>query len=298
MPDASFLPTRVPPIEARRLRAAKLSDVPAPAEVLAKHFAGAAGPFDVQVAELTALGRRAVLAMEANKPTSEARPLALVVDDGNGVVWSKDHPIGGITPPVGPVAIAAAPRGRVAMAACDPPTNVIALRLWDSDGFPFADFQAMTGATSCDALALLFWPDHGWLIVAAGAGATRARLIKESGGPAWGDALDVGVRSRPGAVSAPSLAADTDESFVLVQLAQPTAEPGSPFHALAFRYDAYGTAIWKEAVDLGELARPPAPGEKVKIVPASPGVRVTLPSGAELEVRPSGDKVSRGRAQP
>ena len=50
---------------------------------------------------------------------------------------------------------------------------------------------------------------------------------------------------------------DTDDSFVLVQIAQPTAQPGSPFHVLAFRYDSEGTPIWKGAIDLGELPPPP-----------------------------------------
>src|SRR5262249_38723644 len=155
-------------------------------------------------AELTAAGRRIVLVMEAGKPTSDARPIALVIDDKSGVVWSKQRPIAGIMPPVGPIAIAPGPLGRVALAACDPPTSLVALRLWDDDGSPFADFQALTGVESCDALTLLYWPEHGWIVVAARPGVTRARLIKESGGPAWGDGLDLGVRSKPDLVAAPS----------------------------------------------------------------------------------------------
>ncbi|MDF2693752.1 MAG: hypothetical protein K0S65_2135 [Labilithrix sp.] len=302
VPDAGFTLTTVPAVEARRSRVARLSDDASLAGargLLEKQFAGAAGPFDVATAELTALGRRAVLVSEAGKPNmSDARPIALVLDENNAVLWSRERPIAGILAPVGPIAIAAAPLGRVALAACDPPTGVVALRLWDDDGSPFADFQALSGVESCDALSLLYWPRRGWIVVTARAGVTRARLLSESGAPAWGEGLDLGVRSKPGAVAAPSLAADTDDSFVLVQMVQPDAAEGSPFHALAFRYDSRGTAIWKAAVDLGALSRAPAPGERVKLAPTSPGVRVTLPSGAEMDLRPSGDRVSRPRAQP
>ncbi len=304
VPDAGFTLTRVAPTEARRARIGKLASDPAIAgskearALLEKHFEGAPGPFDLQTTELTAAGRRVVLVAESGKPTSDARPIALVLRDDGAVLWSKERPVAGIMPPVGPIAIAPAPLGRVAIAACDPPTSLVALRIWDDDGSPFADFQALSGVESCDALSLLFWPGRGWIVVAARPGVTRARLIKESGAPAWGEGLDLGVRSRPGAVAAPSLAADTDDSFVLVQIAQPSAAEGSPFHTLAFRYDDRGMPIWKAAIDLGELPKAPAPGERVVLALTHPGVRVTIPSGTEIDVRPSGDAVTRRRAPP
>src|SRR5262249_7832491 len=96
----------------------------------------------------------------------------------------------------------------------------------------------------------------GWAAVPRPPGRTARRSLPEPGTGAWGDGLDLGVRARAGEISQPSLAADTDDTFVLVQVARPTAEPGSPFHALAFRYDSRGASIWREAVDLGELSRP------------------------------------------
>ena len=303
IPDGGFTLTGAVPTEARRARLSKLADDATIAgssdarALVEKHFSGAPGPFDVQTAELTASGRRALLVAESGKPTSDARPLAFVVDDRGAVLWSKEHPVAGIMAPVGPIAIAPAPLGRVALAACDPPTSVVALRLWDDDGSPFADFQALSQIESCDALSLLYWPRQGWVLVTARPGVTRARLIKENGAPAWGDGLDLGVRSREGAVAAPNIAADTDDSFVLVQLAQPSAVAGSPFHALAFRYDTLGNPIWKGPIDLGRLPKAPASGERVKLSPTSPGVRVTLPSGVEVDLRPSGDFVTRPRAQ-
>lgn len=297
--DAGFELAAVDPVEARRARVQRFGDHEALRgldAVLERHFGG--GPhagFDVQVAELTAAGRRVVLVSEAGKPTSEARPIAIVARD-DGVVWSKERPVAGIMAPVGPIAIAPAPLGRVALAACDPPTNVVALRIWDDDGTPFADFEALP-VDGCEALSLLYWPDRGWIIVAVRAGATRAQLVGENGSRRWGLGLDLGARSRPGAIAPASLAADTDDTFVLVQMVQPSGEDGSPFHALAFRYDTRGTPIWRATVDLKKLDRPPAPGERVRVSPTRPGVRVTLPSGAEVDVRPSGDVIPRGRAR-
>jgi hypothetical protein len=121
-------------------------------------------------------------------------------------------------------------------------------------------------------------------------------LLTESGSLGWGRGLDLGVRSSPLAIAPASLAADTEETFVLVQAVQPSRVAGSPFHALAFRYDALGAAIWPAAVDLGELSRAPLPGERVALTPLEPaGVHATLRGVIDVSVRPSGD-VTRGRA--
>lgn len=247
-----------------------------------KHFTIAPHGFEVQRTPMTAKGRTATLAfLKGMDAPAEWNPFIVVSDEKGAVVWQRDNPVGGIKPPIGPMAIAPAAHGRLALAVCDPPTGVVALRLFDDDGAPFADFQAMQ-IESCDALALMYWPKRGWILVAARAGVTKARLIKESGSPGWANPVDVGVRSPADAVSVPSLAGDTDDSFVLVQVAQPTATPGSPFHALAFRYDAEGTAIWKQATDLGETQ----PGRAV-VTSRSPGVHVKL-ANKELDVKPSG----------
>jgi hypothetical protein len=301
--DAAILArTRVAPAEARRSRIAKFVEDPSLAgstPTLEKHFPAASpAGFDVQSAELSVGKRRAILVSEAGKPTSQAAPIVVVVDEEGRVAWSKDHPIGGVLPPVGPLAIAAGPDGRVALAICDPPTKTAALRLWDDDGSPFADFQVLE-LDGCDALSLLYWPRRGWIVVAATAGSTRARLVTESGSLGWGRGLDLGARSRPGAIAAPSLAVDTDESFVLVQLVQPSATEGSAFHALAFRYDAQGSAIWAAAVDLGELPRQPVAGERATLRRLSPvGVHASVRGLLEVDVRPSGDVNRRREAAP
>lgn len=280
--------TPVPAQEARRTRVAKLTDEPAlGAPELAKAIP-AAPAYDVQLTSLARDGRRAALVSIAGQHGPDAKPFLAVVEESGAVTWTRDRPAGGILPPYGAIALAAGPKGRVALAVCDEPTRSVALRLIDDDGSPFADVQALE-VDACDDVSLLYWPHHGFLLVAVSAGTTRARLFTETGSFGWGRGLDLGARSRPGLIAPASLAADTDDSFVLVQAAQPTGE--GAFHALAFRYDASGAPIWKAAIDLGELR---AKNERLVVEPVVPaGVRVRG-AGMDVEVRPSGDV--RGRA--
>jgi hypothetical protein len=291
-PSNAIVPAKVEPIEALRSRVTRFADEPAldgATELLERHFAGARSSYDVQTTPLTAAGRRIVLISESDKPTSDARPFAFVAA-GPNVLWSKERPVAGIMPPVGPIAIAPAPAGRVALAACDPPTSILALRIWDDDGSPFADFQALA-IEDCKALSLLYWPRHGWIVVDAYVGATRAQMLDENGGQKWRQGIDVGVRSRASALAPASLAADTDDSFVLVQVAAPSGADNGPLHALAFRYDARGNPLWPAPIDLGDVGR--AAGARVQLVPANPGVRVTLPNGRALDLRPTGEIARR-----
>jgi hypothetical protein len=252
---------------------------------LRAQFGGAIPP--VLVVESAALpgGRRALLVADGGKDgAAQERPMVLVVDEANALVWTKDRPAAGITPPVGQLAIAAAPRGRVMMAVCDPPTSVVALREWDTDGSPFADFHALD-VEACEAVSLLYWPRHGWIVVAARADGLRAQLLQESGGLAWGRGIPVGARWRT--VAPAALAADTDDSFVLAQYA---AAAGAVDRAMAFRYDARGAPLWQAAVDLGEVPRV-APGEeRVVLEPGMNGVvRATLAGGRVVEIAASGE---------
>jgi hypothetical protein len=298
-------PSAAPPrnaiaaLEARRSRVTRLAEPQLRGVAgLENHFdGGSPAGYDLQDAELNVGHRHALLVSEADKPTSQARPFLVVVDERGAAVWTRAHPIGGILPPVGPLAIAGGPRGRVALAACDPPTKAVALRLWDDDGSPFADFQVLDGV-ACDSVSVLFWPKHGWIVVAVAADSTRARFVTEDGSLGWGRGLELGVRSRPLALAPASLAADTDETFVLVQIAQPTAAPGTPFHALAFRYDTRGAPIWPAAIDLGEVGGAAfATGVRAVLGRISPaGVHVTVGNAFDVDLRPSGDVSRRGRA--
>lgn len=287
-PTVTHHATPVLPQEARRARITKLADEPAlVAPELAKAIPSAPA-YDVQVTGLARDGRRAALVSIAGQRGPDAKPFLAVIEASGAVAWTRDRPAGGILPPYGAIALAAGPKGRVALAICDEPTRSVALRLIDDDGSPFADVQALE-VDACADVSLLYWPHHGFILVAVSEGTTRARLFTESGSFGWGRGLDLGARSRPGLVAPVSLAADTDDSFVLVQAAQPTGE--GAFHALAFRYDAAGAPIWKTAVDLGELR---ARNERLAVEPVVPaGVRVRA-TGMDVEVRPSGDV--RGRA--
>lgn len=294
-PTVSHLASPVSPVEARRRTITKLADEPllaAGGDVLARQVPAAPG-YDVQLVDLACDGRHAALIAKRGARGVESLPFLAVLDDHGAVAWTRDRPAGGIMPPFGSIALAPGPKGKVALAVCDEPTRTVALRLLDDDGSPFADFPSLE-VDACDEVSLLYWPHHGWIVVAASAGTTRARLVTESGAFGWGRGLDLGARSRPQAIAPASLAADTEDSFVLVQVVQPSGEVASPFHALAFRYDAAGAPIWKAAVDLGELGGVAAP-DRVVLEPTVPvGVRARLGSALDVEVQPSGDL--KGRA--
>ncbi|HEY8075522.1 MAG TPA: hypothetical protein VIF62_15465 [Labilithrix sp.] len=268
--------THASPVEARHLRTAHLADEPllAPnAAALRAHFGGEPSRYGIDVAEVGR--RRALLVVDDTKPPSDATPIVLFTSDTGAPVWVKERPAAGILAPAGPLAIAPGPHGRVAFAAFDAPTSSVALRLWDEDGAPFADFSAMD-ADACDFLSVLYWPRVGWILVAVKAGATRAQLLRESGQLAWRRGIDIGARPR--IPSRASLAIDTDDSFVLVERAQVDGDRDRVF---AFRYDVSGNVLWPSPLDLGETKLPR--GERVPLVRPRYGVvRATLDPGTKF----------------
>ncbi|HSO36668.1 MAG TPA: hypothetical protein VLT33_29285 [Labilithrix sp.] len=277
-------------MEARRSSVARAAAEPALAghvELIKKQLGGVMpAAIGMQATELTDARRRAVLLGAERRDGTLESPMVLLVDDQNALLWSKERPAAGIKPPVTAIAIASGPEGRFAIAVCDPPTSTVALRLWDDDGSPFADFSALETKT-CDALSLLYWPTHGWVIVAAGPTETRAQLVTDAGGMAWGPGKVLGARWR---TTAPvTLAADTASSLILVQYSQSPGVDRDADHALAFRYDAAGAPLWPSPVDLGAVRRI-APGqERITLNRTSDGVlRATLGSG-QVELRSNGE---------
>ena len=237
--DAAPSPrTRIEHPHVEALRAVVTKDDPwlAPhAEVLKTHFGTIPAKLTVQKVDI---GRRYVL-IEGDKP------LFLVIDEGDRLAWKKDRPAAGITPPVGQLAIASGPKGRSAMAICDPPTKWIALRLLDDEGFPFADLQALEGP--CESIGLFYWQHHGWIVTSAKAGdLTKAQLITEDGKLAWEKDRTFGARWR--SLGAPTLANDGKGSFMWVQMAGIDSDPDQ---ILAYRYDADGNSLWPKAVNVG-----------------------------------------------
>ncbi len=284
---------RLPPIEARRAKATRVEDDPAlvaAAGELRKHFGGTIPrELALQIADRPEGRGRALLVTDATKAGGD--PFALAVDAAGALKWTKERPAAGIVPPIGPLAIAAGPSGRVVLAVCDPPTTRVALRLWDEDGSPFADFDAMD-MDDCTAVSVLYWARRGWVVVASRAGTTRAQLVSESGALVWRRGTDVGARSVTGAPA--SLAADSDESFVLVQYGALSAEPGARPHALAFRYDVHGEPLWPAPADLG-AAPTTRPDDRIVLTRPKPGVvHATLAKGVEIEVTSNGTVTNRG----
>ena len=104
-------------------------------------------------------------------------------------------------------------------------------------------------------------------------------------GLAWPSGLDVGVRSREGAIARPSLVFDTDDTFLVAQIAQPSAEPTSPFHMMVFRYDAEGTAIWPQAVSIP--LKSGAAGQTAKMQRRHDGVVIST-AERSVVIKPSG----------
>lgn len=264
---------------------------------LRRHFAAAAADAGaasaafaslvVESVPLTAAGRRAWL-FEGGDAPHRLAPYAVVTDERGHVLWSKDRAIGGITPPVGELALASGPSNRVVLAACDAPTSSVAARVWDDDGTPFADFEALE-LDGCEHVSVLYWPRHGWIIVASTtATGPRAQLLTESGRLAFGGSAGVAIGATWRAAAPVSLALDTPESFVAVQYAR------SPDHALAFRYDANGAALWPAPVDLGAVAGVKPGSERVPVARPRDGVvRATLADGAVVEIGSSGDVLRR-----
>lgn len=289
--------------EARRASVDRLADERAlddNAAALRAHF-GEALParLSVQSVELPSAGggRRLVL-VDDGAAAAPKKPLLWMLDAPSTIAWSKDRPIAGITPPVGPIAIAGGPSGRVALAACDPPTSWVALRLWDGDGAPFADFEVMQ-VERCEALSLFYWPKRGWVVAVARPGApSLAQLVTESGAMAWGRGLPLG---RARAAAAPlSIAADTADTVIVVQIAASAGasddgkQPGEP--VVATRHDAAGLALWPSPVALGRVRDLGAGDARIPLARLREGVvKATLPGGGDVEITSAGDVRRRAR---
>jgi hypothetical protein len=271
-----------PPAEAQRSVLHRPEDAPAiaahVATLRARLDAGVAWPLEVQTTRLAG-DRRAALVYGDPRDRS---PVLLVLDAKDGLLWGRDRPLAGTRQIVTEMAVMPGPRGEVALAWCDIPTQIVALRRWSPEGIPLADFE-LASVDVCEALSAIYWPGRGFLAVASQHGAARAQLLDEAGKRAWGaSAIELPWKARP---SAPvSIAVDTDVSVMLFQVGDLAREGGgaAPDRVLAMRYDTLGTALWARPIDLG-----PAPSSEVGAASpriaaarAEPGsVRVSLGSG-------------------
>jgi hypothetical protein len=257
--------------------------------VLEKHFGGQV-PFPLAFQVVSAgPGRSSVLLQAAS---GEARALAFVIDAAGAVAWTKEHPLGGVKPGVSEPSLAAGPDGHVCLAWCNASSDSVALRRWAEDGGAFADYDALH-VDACNALSVLFWPGHGWLLAVAWHGGATLQLVTLNGGHAFGND---GMRL-PWMYRAPapvSLALDTPDSLLLFRLGQ-SGDEGSPEYVFANRYSPEGRPMWPGPLSLKRLTdQTRDPSVRVVLAPASDGaIRATLPGsatgGAALSVEVASD---------
>ncbi len=275
--------TPAPAGEARRTTVAHLTDDPnlAPFVVrLEQHFGADSGSgFVVQTVD-AAWGRTAVLVARVAANDDDADPLVLLLDHGQ-LVWLRDHPIAGIVRPIRELTIAAHPSGGTVLVAFVPAVSVVAARVWDEEGYPFAELSLFP-VDACDALSVTYAPGVGWLVAAARQGGARAQWLREDGFPAWGtNGLEVGGAWR---APAPITALfDTGSSVMLFQRgwARGASRAPVPDHLLASRYDESGKALWAPPFDLGIVPNVSNPSAKIDVSLIRPGVaRVSAPDVA------------------
>jgi hypothetical protein len=260
--------------EAKRTTIARLADDPELAPFvgrLEQHFgADSAGGFVVQRVD-AAWGRTAILVSRMVADDDDADPLVLLIDHGE-IVWLRDHPIAGIVGPVRELTLAAHPSGGTVLVAFVPTVSLVAARVWDEDGFPFAELTLFP-IDVCESLSVTYAPGVGWLVAAARQGGARAQWLREDGMPAWGtNGLEVGS---PWRAAAPITALfDTGSTVMLFQRGWPHVKRGlvAPDHLLASRYDESGKSLWTPLFDLGVVPNVANPSERVTVALVRPGV--------------------------
>jgi hypothetical protein len=171
-----------PPGEAVRTTLPSLDREPLLRPHLAKlkeHFAPAlGGPFVLQRAGL-ASGRTAVLVTRAD----ESDPIVLAIDRDR-LVFEKNRPTAGITPPVLHAAIAPGPERGVALFTWVESMKVVAARMWADDANPYAEIEVFH-PEACDALSVAYEATVGWIVACSSKTGTRAQRLRENLTGAW-----------------------------------------------------------------------------------------------------------------
>lgn len=247
------------------------------AELLRVHFGAPLGP-KIAMQDLELPEHRRALLLQ--RDSGDLASIVLVVDRAGHLLWAREHAIAGIVPKVTHVALAQGPSGGVAIFIYDPPTGMVAARMWDGEGGLLADLEVLE-TPSCDALSALYWPGRGWIAVAADRGVGRAQLLGENGGRLWGhEGITVGTPWR--AATPFALARDTDDTVMLFAHGPKPGEPEktSPDHLLVTRLGADGRAAWSEPLDLGPAPKGTARAERLRLDRPGEGVvRAMLGSG-------------------
>jgi hypothetical protein len=205
--------------------------------------------------------------------------MAFLLGASGEMVWTKDHPLGGVKPGASEPSIVSGPEGHVCLAWCNASTSSVALRRWAEDGGAFADYEAFH-VDGCDALSSLYWPHHGWLLVVATRAGATAQLVTENGVHAFGtDGMGLPWLFR--AAAPVSLALDTEESFLLFRLGQ-SGGAGTAEWIFASRWSPEGKPMWPGPLSLKRLpgAAVDARARVVLTPNADGGVHAALPGSA------------------
>lgn len=211
-------------------------------------------------------GRRLILLY---KRTGPPEPLLLDIGADRSLVWQKTRPLAGIGTSSDRMTIGGGPHGNVVYFFYDPPTRLVGMRVWDSEGGILMDAEVLSAA-NCDALSALYWPGHGFVVAAASQDSVKVELVGDEGRNRWGGREMALARWR--ATAPVSLMPDTDDSLMLFQVGFLAATPGkdTPDHLFAMRYDAAGLPLWPGPLDAGRL-----PG---RVEPAAAHGRLSRPS--------------------
>jgi hypothetical protein len=242
------------------------------------HFAKApAFPLAFQVVPVD--GGKAAVLLEAT--LGEPRPLIWLLDAHGEILWSKDHPNGGASPGSSELVITPGPEGHVCVAWCNGSTSSIAFRRWAEDGGSFADYDALR-VDDCDALSVLYWPAHGWVLGVASASAATLELLDLNGERRWGhDGLSLPWTWSSAAPV--SFALDTSDSLMMFRLGQ-SGGTGTPQYVFASRWSPDGRPMWPGPLSLKRLSAPVSvPRTRVILRPASEGgIRASVQTPAAL----------------
>jgi hypothetical protein len=267
-------------VGARRARLAKLDDEPGLAKnaaAIRAHFDGGLPPsMDLQAVPLGA-GKEALLLSAAS---GDPRPITLLVDAQGAPLWTKERPLGGLTPPAKPFAMAPRPDEGLALFFYDEPTKLVGARMWAADGAAFAEI-VLFDLARCDAISATWWPAHGWIVVASFPGGAHAQLLGEGGSPAWERAgLAVGESWRAPAPA--TIVIDPETSSWL--LFQHATRSGAD-HVVAIRYGALGERLGDAAIDFGAVGRAARTSDRIEASLVRPGIARVDVGGKVVERR-------------
>ncbi len=181
---------------------------------LREHFRGGdaggdvRGPFLEQRIE-RAGGGSAFLLSRAD----ESDPIVLAVERDR-LLFVRNRPVAGITPPALHVTIAPGPERGIAVFSYVPAEHLVAARMWADDGNPFAEVVTLT-TDACDALAVAYGAGWGWVLACSSSTGTRAQRLREDLTSAWG--TEGAVVGAAGPAERPVITLEDAQTWALTQ---------------------------------------------------------------------------------